>query len=329
MKFLRQVLIQDETQAVSVLRSDDLPVNPLSMLLLTVKALNDTGTITDYTLISALLAYITKVEILYKGSAIVSGSLDDLARMNALMLGRPPMQMKATATNNDTRAITIPIMLGRSAYNAMECFPAVRRGELQLQITTGAAITGLDTIVLQVETVELLDAKPSRFLKYTTVTKTPTATGDHDVDLPIGNKIAGVLLFGTTAPTGASYNASFGQLRLLVDNVEQYYARTNWETLHGALGLRIAEGTQSLSHKHVSDVGAAYAQFQLTASGDNLAPWFNNYALLDFDPRMDDSYLLETAGRARVHLRINADVADAIRILPAELIEVATAGISA
>jgi len=328
MKFLRQVLIQDETQAVSVLRTDDLPVNPLSMILLTVKALNDTGTITDFTLASALLAQIAKVEILYKGSAIVSGSLDDLARMNAILIGRAPMQLRATAVNNETRGITIPIMLGRRAYNMLECFPAVRRGELQLQITTAAAQAGIDTIVLQVETVELLDAKPSRFLKYTTITKTPTATGDHDVDLPIGNKIANVLLWGTTAPTGASYNASFGQARLLVDNVEQYYARTNWETLHNTLQLRVAEGVQSHTHKHVSDVGAAYAQFQLTANSDGLLPWFNNYALLDFDPNADDTYLLETAGRARIHLRINADVADAIRLLPAELIEVAGAGIT-
>jgi len=37
----------------------------------------------------------------------------------------------------------------------------------------------------------------------------------------------------------------------------------------------------------------------------------------------DDSYLLETKGRARIHLRINADVADAIRVIPLELIDVA------
>jgi hypothetical protein len=328
MKFLRSVLIQDEAQAVSVLRTDDLPVNPLSMILLTVKGLNDTGTLTDFTLVSALLGMITKVEILYKGSAIISGSLNDLARMNAILIGRGPMQVRATEVNNATRAITIPIMLGRSAYDMLECFPAVRRGELQLQITTGAAITGIDTIVLQVETVELLDAKPTRFLKYTTITKTPTATGDHDVDLPIGNKIAGALLFGTTVPVTASYDASFGQVRLLVDNVESYYARTNWETLHNGLSLRVAESPQTFVHKHISDLGAAYAQFQITAGPDSLTPWFNNYAFLDFDPRGDDQFLLETAGRARIHLRINAEAADAIRILPAELIDVATANIS-
>jgi len=57
--------------------------------------------------------------------------------------------------------------------------------------------------------------------------------------------------------------------------------------------------------------------------------FFDQYALLDFDPLNDGSYLLDTAGRARVHLRINADVADAIRIIPTELIDVQTAGIVA
>lgn len=328
-KFLRQVLVQDESQAVSLMRTDDLPVNPLSMVLLTVKMLNDTGTITDFSLAQALLTAISKVEILYKGSAIVSGSLADLARLSAFLLGKPPAQLVATAVNNAVRGITIPILLGRKPFWMEECFPAVRRGELQLQITTAAAQTGVDTVVLQVETVELLDAKPTRFLKATTISKTPTATGDHDVDLPIGNKIAHALLFGTTVPTAASYNASIGQLRLLVDNVEQYYARANWETLHNEMQRRVSEGSQTAVHQHISDVAAAYSQFQLTDDGNANVGFFDSYALLDFDPLADSSYLLETAGRARIHLRINADVADAIRIIPTEIIEVAGAGIQA
>jgi hypothetical protein len=328
-KFLRQVLVQDESQAVSLMRTDDLPVNPLSMVLLTVKMLNDTGTITDFSLINAILNSISKVEILYKGSAIISGSLADLARLSGFLLGRGPAQLVATAVNNAVRGVTVPILLGRRPFMVDECFPAVRRGELQLQITTAAAQTGVDTVVLQVETVELLDAKPTRFLKATTITKTPTATGDHDVDLPIGNKIAHALLFGTTVPTAASYNASIGQLRLLVDNVEQFYARANWETLHNEMQRRVSEGSQSASHQHVSDVAAAYTQFQLTSNANANVGFFDSYALLDFDPLGDSSFLLDTAGRARIHLRINADVADAIRIIPTELIEVAGAGIQA
>lgn len=328
MRFLRQVLVQDETLAVSTLRSDDLPVNPLSVIFVTIRSLNDTGTLGNFSLANALLNQIAKLEVLYKGSAVVSGSLADLARMNGLLIGKPPMQTSATYVDNTTRSITIPILLGRRPFWAEECFPAVRRGELQLQLTSAAAQTGVDNLSLQIETVELLDAKPTRFLKYTTITKTPTATGDHDVDLPLGNKIAHALLFGTTVPTAASFNASIGQLRLLVDNVEQYYARCNWETLHNEMQRRIAESSQTSVHQHLENVAGAYAQNATTDDNNNNVGFFDSYAMLDFDPLDDSSYLLETAGRARVHLRITADVADAIRVIPTELIEVAQAGIT-
>lgn len=328
-RFLRQVLVQDESFAVSSLRTDDLPVNPLSMILVTIRSLNDTAALGNFSLVNALLNQVAKLEVLYKGSAVVSGSLADLARLYGFMIGHPPAQTSATYVDNTTRAVTIPILLGRRPFWAEECFPAVRRGELQLQMTSAAAQTGVDTMTVQIETVELLDAKPTRFLKATTISKTPTATGDHDVDLPIGNKIAHALLFGTTVPTAASFNASFGQLRLLLDNVEAYYARTNWETLHNEMQRRISEGTQSSMHQHLENVAGAYAQNATTDDNNTNVGFFDQYALLDFDPLNDGSYLLDTAGRARVHLRINADVADAIRIIPTELIDVQTAGIVA
>jgi hypothetical protein len=327
MEFLRQVLVQDETLTASTLRTDDLPVNPLSMILVSVKAANDTGTLSNFSLVNALLNQISKLEVLYKGSAIVSGSLADLARLFGLLIGKGPMQTQAPLTDNAIRCVTIPILLGRKGFNAAECFPAVRRGELQLQTTIAAAQTGIDTLIYQVETVELLNAKPTKFLKATTINKTPTATGDHDVDLPIGNKLAGVLLFGTTVPTSTSFNASIGQLRLLRDNVEAYYARTNWETLHNEMQRRVSEGAQHLVHQHLENTAGAYAQNAVTGTNNAATGFFDSYAYLDFDPFTDDSYLLDTAGRARIHLRINADVADAIRVIPVEILDVAQAGV--
>lgn len=329
MQFLRQVLVQDETAAVSTVRTDDLPVNPLSMVLLTVKALNDTGTLGNYSLINAILNSVSKVEILYKGSAIISGSLADLSRLFGFLVGHGPAQLAGAYTDNNTRGVTVPILLGRRPFWAEECFPAVRRGELQLQTTTAAAQTGVDNLVFQIETVEMLGATPTRFLKATTISKTPSATGDHDVDLPIGNKIAHALLFGTTVPTGASYNASFGQLRLLVDNVEQYYARTNWETLHNEMSRRVSEGSQHAVHQHLENTAGAYTQNVITDDNNTNVGFWDQYALLDFDPLNDGSMLLDTKGRARIHLRINADVADAIRIIPTEIIDVAGANITA
>jgi hypothetical protein len=322
MQFLRQVLVQDETLAVSSSRTDDLPVNPLTMILLTLRNLNNTADLDNFTNIQNLLTQLSRVEVLFQGSAIVSGSLADLARLNGILLGNPPMQTASSVVDNDARSVTVPILLGRKPYWPQECFPAVRRGELQLQLTSAAAQTGVDTLTVQIETVELLGATPSRYLKYTTIAKTPSATGDHDTDLPIGNKIAGALLFGTTVPTGAALTASFGQLRLLLDNVEAYYAKTNWESLHNEMARYIREGVSAGTYRSRENDAAAYAQDALIDGEHAQVGFWDNYAWLDFNPNGDDSYLLDTKGRARIHLRINADVADAIRILPLELVDI-------
>ncbi len=326
MRFLRQIIVQDETFAVSTQRTDDMPVNPLSVIFITLRMLENIATIANFSAINAVLNQIAKVELLYKGSAIISGSLADLARLNGIWLNHAPMQTQTTLVDNDVRSITVPIMLGRRPYNPQECFPAVRRGELQLQMTTAAAQTGVDTPVIQLETVELLDATPARFLKYTTISRTFAATGDNDVDLPIGNKIAGALLFGTTVPVTTSMNATIGQLRLLVDNVESYYARCNWETLHNELQRYVTESAPNGAFKAEEHGAAANAAGDLLVSGEHAQVGFwNQYAYLDFDPLHDDSYLLDTLGRSRIHLRINADAADAMRVLPVELIDVAQA----
>lgn len=326
MRFLRQVLVQDESLAASAQRTDDLPVNPVSLILITLRNLNNIADLDNFTNIQNVLTQISRCEVLYKGSAIISGSLADLARLYGIWMRHAPTQTATSIVDNDARSLTVPIMLGRRPYDPEECFPAVRRGELQLQLTSAAAQTGLDTLTVQIETVELLDAAPKRFAKVTTIAKTPSATGDHDVDLPIGNKIAGALLFGTTVPTGAALTASIGQLRLLLDNVEAYYARANWESLHNELSRYVQESVAAGTFKVRENDAAAYAVDALTDGEHAQVGFWDSYAYLDFDPLHDDRYLLETAGRARIHLRINADVADAIRIMPVELIDVGSGG---
>lgn len=322
MQFLRQVLVQDEALAVSSVRTDDLPVNPLSMILVTLRNLNNSATLTDFTNLQNLLTQISRLEVLFQGSAIVSGSLADLARLNGLLLGNPPMQTTSTIVDNDARSVTVPILLGRKPYWPEECFPAVRRGELQLQLTSAAAQTGVDTLTVQIETVELLGATPKQYTKYTTLSRTFPATGDNDVDLPIGNRIAGILLFGTTVPATTALTASWGQVRLMLDNTEAYYAKTNWESLHNDMSQRIREGVSAGAYAIEENLAALYTQFALTDGEHAQVGFWNNYAYMDFDPHRDDKWLLETHGRARVHLRATADAADAVRAIPLELVQI-------
>lgn len=324
-QFLRSVLQQDVALAVSTVQDPvDLPVNPLSHILLTIKALNDTGTIGDHRFLTSLMAFISNIEVTFKGQAIISGSLADLAILNCILTGFTPWQGNVVETTNSVRMATFILSFTRKLYAPDEAFPAVRRGELQMRLTSGAAPTGLDTLVLQTETVELLDVQPARFLKYTTHSKTPSATGDHDVDLPIGNPILGVLLFGTTVPTGAVFTASINQIRSLIDNVEVGYANSNWETIHGELGRRLKGLMEWQGHIH--SVNAAGAGREDTEQQEVEQDNAENYAYMDFDPLMDGQYALQTANRARTHLKIDAGVADAIRVIPVELMNVSNVG---
>jgi hypothetical protein len=318
-RFIRSVLAQNEAVVASTVITYDLPVNPLSHILYTLRFLNSTGTITDYKTVLSALAQIAKIEVLYKGQAVISGSLQDIAIINWLMAGSQVDGTQEIKTTGNSRTTTVKISLGRKPFSPTECFPGIRKGELQLQITYAAALAGLATLTAQIETVELPEANPGAFLKYTTITKTPSATGEHDVDLPIGNKILAALLWGTTVPAAASYNASISWVKVLLDNMEYGYGKANWPTLHAEMGSAY-KPYQLPDHYHRGN-------FTTTVEGDTgdketSANLLQQYAFLDYDPLDDDAYAIETAGHSRIHLRINADVADAIRIIPVELIAV-------
>lgn len=318
--FLRTVLAQDESITVSTRVTYDLPVNPLSHILFTLKFLNDTVTLTNFSTVVAALNQIALLTVDFKGSSVISLSFKDLAVLSQLLLRLPIGQNNLVKTDNDVRSITVIIPFGRSLYNPRECFPASRRGDLRLIIDYAGAQAGIDNLVAQIETVELPDATPEFFLKATKIEKTMVSGVGNDVDLPIGNDILGVLLFGTTTPTGASYNATLGKIKVLLDNVEAYYNDANWETLHAEFKSKMRMNLENSDHKHV--LGGTGAAGDDTYGVQNDADYLENYAYLDFDPDGSMAYVLATEGRARVHLRISAEAGDAARIIPVEIIKV-------
>jgi len=318
---VRSVVRQDIALAPStVLDPIILPVNPISFLLVTVRFLNETSTIANYEMIDGVMAFISNIEVAFKGHVIIGGRLRNLAILNTLLTGFVPVQGNLQEADNDVRHVTFLLSFSRRPYWREEAFPAVRSGELTLSIESAAAQAGLDNVTLQIESVELLGTNPSRFLKYTTQTAVFTATGQNDIDLPIGNPIFGILLDGTTVPVGASFNATAGQMRILIDNVETDYALTNWETLHGEMGRRLRGQFDWMSHLH--SVNAAGAGREDSEGPEFDAESINNFAYMDFDPLEDGSYALPTEGKSRVQLRINADVADTLRIHPVEMFNV-------
>lgn len=300
-EFLRTVVVQNASITAGDVKTYDLPVNPLSHILLNLQCLN----VTDEAALAEILARLTKVEVLLRGASVYSLSGADLFALNMVLFSQNPVLTNQVATDNATRNITLVLPFGRKLMNMAECFPASRKGELQLQITFSSTETACDNVVLQVETVELIGANPTKYLKVTTLSKTPAATGDVDVDLPIANLLAGIMLFGTTVPTGTATTATIDTVKLLKDNRESYFALANWESLHGELLARCG-------HRE---------EYDGSADNDDI----KNYAFMDFAPSGTDEFLYDTKPAANLKLRVSAGDTNALRALPVELVEVSAA----
>lgn len=122
-RILRTTFVMDAAQAANGTPDFDLPVNPLSVILLTVKALNNGATPALFTAVTSLLAAITDVRLTYRGANIIQGSLTDLAVLYGCLARWMPFGLNQQSADNAVRAITVPLCLGRRPYDPSECFP--------------------------------------------------------------------------------------------------------------------------------------------------------------------------------------------------------------
>ena len=160
MEFIHSVLAQYETVTAGTVVTYDLPVNPLSFILLTLRFQQDQADVQlDWDDVDAMLS---KVEVLYKGSAIQSYNGSDLEALDAKLLGYVPAIHNRYGDDDDYTYFTFLVPLGRKVYDPNECFPRSIRGELHLQITYASSFTDIDGVKACIETVELPEATPMR-----------------------------------------------------------------------------------------------------------------------------------------------------------------------
>jgi len=240
--FRRTVVVQDETPTADGTYDYDLPINPLSHLIFTHKCLN-AGVNTKATL-AQMLGAIEKVEITQFGATVISLNGADLYALNCYLLGKQPWQGNIINTDNAVRFMTLMIPFGRKLYDPGECMPATARGELTLKIQTDIADTGYDGVIFQVEAVELLEATPTRRLKYTTISHTPSATGESDIDLPIGNPYVGLLVYSTTVPDGTNVDTAAEEV---VDTDLENYAVLDFDPRGNDMFLCETAGASSVT----------------------------------------------------------------------------------
>lgn len=323
MEFIHSVLAQDETVVAGTVVSYDLPVNPLSHILLTLAATRTAAGTNALPLIINLINCLTRIEVLYKGSAIFS-----MSGMDAVAAGIYVHKFESWGVNfsgiiAEETSFTIPIPLGRTPYNAAECFPRSMRGELILQLTYAAVLTDQTLVRAQIETIELPEAAPERYLRMTTLSRTFPAAGENDIELPIGNPISDVVLWGGAISEGAVFAVTLGYLQILVDNQRRFYSHTNYETHHNMAGrMRPAPGYW-YGHTHFAAAGIGISH---VIADDHL---LQCYSHLPFDIHGDLEYALQTAGKSDIVLRIGVDAGAAslaVRVIPCEIVP-ASAGV--
>ena len=314
--FTHSVVVPNESVTAGTSPSYDMPVSPLSHCLVTVKfAQNLANTQMAFANIAAM---ISKLEVLYKGTGVFSTNGLDMLAVGLLVCDFESWGINALGDDNELRSFTFLVPFGRQLYSPVECYPSTSRGELIMQVTWAASFTEIDGVSLLVEAIELPEARPERFLKVTSSAVTPSKTGDFDVELPIGNKISDIVLWGTTIPTAAVATKTIQEIEIRKNNSEYMYSRAFFETLHNMSGrLRPAPGYWA-SHVHQADA-AAYAQYMDTGAVKPSNHILSNHLLVPFDVRRDGVHILQTEGATSLCIRIDAGDMQPVRVIPCEV----------
>ncbi len=299
MEFVREVISLQQSLAASAIATVDLPVNPISHLVLSLEGDN----VTDEATLAETLARITEVQVLYRGGAILSLSGDQLFAVSAILNKGLPIFTNQVATDNDKRSVSFIIPFGRKLLDQNEAFFATKRGELQFRISISATATAIDGITYTLEAITMPSAHPRRFMKITALQREMTSGADNDFPLPIGNVYAGILMDQDTGSPDTAMTYTIDEVSLLADGKEKYLAGATSQNLH-------AELQRLLGHSQDTDA---------SADNDDLAGWL----MADFGLDGRDDFLFETAGLSDLKLVIAAGAADTAFVFPVELVSVA------
>lgn len=313
-----QRAVQDRLVSADGVEVVDLGVNPLSVVVINLRPLNNTATLANYASFLDVCAALNSVRLLFRGQSIVSMKGEDIAAMNVLRRNVEMRDANTASTDNHRRNVMIPLFLGRFAGDPLECFPASRRGELTLELDIDIADTGYDGFRYSVDTLELLGARPKYYERCVAINRTFPATGFNDIPLPVGNVLRGIGMWGTTYVLGTTPTPSIGRSELLLDNQQMWNAGMDFETAIGIGGLLGGRSPVNDLHQHTS----AAAGSATTNRYDIGRGGWERYGFIDFDLLRNDLLSVETAGVNQCLLRCNAGAADAVRIFPFERVTI-------
>lgn len=295
MEFNRTRIIERRTTATEVI-TKDLPINPLSHLIITLHGLN----VTDEATLAEIIAFINNIQVTRNGVSIMDLQSEDLYAVNAYLYRKLPTLTGRLATDNYARSLTLIAPFGRRIFNPDECFPATQKGETTLRVDTTVPATSLDNSLITIDAVELLGANPSNYLKLTRkAISAPGATGETDIPLPTGNKYVCAQLRLTSIPTTSSSTYGVDVAKLKIDNKEYAYSAADVMNLCGERMFRVGNPDSTIAAQGLSPL--------------------NNIIWMDFDPNDDGLFLIDTAGKNDVKLTLNFGVNEAQNLTLMEL----------
>jgi hypothetical protein len=318
-RILHRVAVQNQTVAADTIVTHDLAVNPLSAVLVCLRPLNETSTLTNFQRQLGICGALNRVSVLHRGASVFSMSGRDAFALNYFRHGFIPSEANPDDADNERRCVVLPLLMGRFAYDPESCLPSTVRGELILEMDIDVADTGYDGFQYTVETIELLGVRPREFERKTSQSVTFTATGDNDVFLRVGHVLRGLLLFGTTTFTGAAPAPSWGRVCILGDGSTFCYASTDFEvglSLHSLMGRQPA----SIEHTHRVNAASASTTEETTGPIEYGAAGLDNYCWLDLDPTRDDTFSVDTRDFTDLVVRADAETADAVRVIQVEAV---------
>jgi len=324
LEFIQSILAHDVPVVAATVVTYDLPVNPLSHILLTLKCARLDMAITDIPPFMSIPGLLDRIEVLYKGSAVYSLSGVDCMASGLLVNGFESWGVNAVDVEDAEWAVTLLVPMTRTLYSPLECFPRSTRGELILQLTYSAASAEFDDVRQQIETVELPDASASQFIKQTTLSTTPTANIPLDIPLPIGNPISEIIIWQHQIQALAVDTPAVDKVEVLVDNINHFYPESFCEAIQNMPGrMRPPPGYWGY-HTHKLILPAVSAGQQVSA------PKPENHILacylhLPFDIFRNGEYALQTAGTSAVNLRLDVVAFGPLRIIPVEVVGAAGA----
>lgn len=324
MEFIQSILAHGVEDLMGTVPTWDLPVNPLSHALITLKVARLDPDTASVPTIMSLATMLERIEVLYKGSAVYSLSGVDCFASGILVNNFESWGQNAQDIADAEWALTLLVPLTRTLYSPIECFPKTTRGELILQLTFAAAGTEWDDLRVQIETIELPDASASQFIKQTTLSATPTANVPLDIPLPIGNPITDIIVWQHQIQDGTSDLAALDKMEVLIDNINHFYPESFLETLQNMPGrMRCPPGYYGL-HTHKLIVETPALGHQTSPPKPENHP-IACYVHLPFDIFRNGEYAMKTAGASSVKLRLDVVAFGALRIIPVEVIGAAGA----